>query len=506
MITFVTAVFLAAPPAANAFDGEAELQTALEALQAGRFGLANDLFTQILTASTLNSPDVLFHAAKAASGSAHYEQAQNLLQRYLAAPGPDPLFLDEAAALLKQVEAILVALTSSDDDAYAFSRSQHTIFAYAAYRDHYPGGAHTVDADQFSFQRAKELNTQIGYNRYLTYWPGGRFVTEAKRAADTVTFREARQQNTLVSYQSYLAQYPTGLYADQANQRLEAISFAKARADGSVRSIKAFLTLYPKGSYRAEADKLLILAQTRAPLRDLTGPTAFIPPGAFVFKTRANGAKLPTAVVEVATGFEAMIYEVTFEQWDRCVASGGCAGYSPADQGWGRGKRPVINVSRPDIEGYLAWFNATWQASGGKGMWRLPSEIEWAYMAKGPFGQLAIQQAAISNGSKSCTDCNTSYDEGATFPVGQYAPNGFGIYDMLGNVGEWVADCWTADFSAATVAPPSGPCTAGTIRGATNSAMPMTLALQARQSADASARLKNVGFRLVRTTDAPPGR
>lgn len=146
--------------------------------------------------------------------------------------------------------------------------------------------------------------------------------------------------------------------------------------------------------------------------------------------------------------FEVSKYEITFDQWDKCVQSGGCAGHKPDDKGWGRGKRPVINVSYNDAKNFVKWLN------GKTGQnYRLLSEAEWEYVARagqdGPFGNGYDMSAQYAN-----FDGKAPYGSGAkgpylrkTQPVGQYEPNAFGVYDMHGNVYEWVEDCWNPNHS-----------------------------------------------------------
>ena len=70
-------------------------------------------------------------------------------------------------------------------------------------------------------------------------------------------------------------------------------------------------------------------------------------------------------------------FAITFEEWDACVADGGCNGHRPSDEGWGRGRRPVINVSWDDAKAYVAWLSR----KTGKS-YRLLTEAEREYVAR----------------------------------------------------------------------------------------------------------------------------
>jgi formylglycine-generating enzyme required for sulfatase activity len=130
-------------------------------------------------------------------------------------------------------------------------------------------------------------------------------------------------------------------------------------------------------------------------------------------------------------------YEVTFDQWDLCVANGGCNGYRPDDAGWGRGNRPVINVSWNDARTYVQWLS---EMTGQR--YRLLTSAEWEYAARagtttnfswGDSDPVCDQSASNGANFDACSDDRTR-------PVGSFQPNGFGLHDMHGNVWEWVED------------------------------------------------------------------
>ncbi len=136
--------------------------------------------------------------------------------------------------------------------------------------------------------------------------------------------------------------------------------------------------------------------------------------------------------------------EVTFKQWDACYDAGGCS-YNPEDKGWGRGNRPVINVTWNDAKEYITWLNN----QTGK-HYRLPSESEWEYAARSGSSKkyswgnnIDCSQARYGFHSDECGK------QFSTDPVKSFASNKFKLYDMHGNVWEWVEDKWHDNYSGA---------------------------------------------------------
>ncbi len=201
-------------------------------------------------------------------------------------------------------------------------------------------------------------------------------------------------------------------------------------------------------------------------------------------------------------------YEVTFDEWAACVAGGGCAG-TPRDAGWGRGRRPVINVSWVDAQRYVAWLSS---ASGKH--YRLPTEAEFEYLMRAgsrstyPWGEDGTQACQYANvadrqAKKQNPDWNTfpcDDGEALTAPVGSYRANAFGLFDVAGNVWEWTQDCYQsyrqAPADGSAFDPPN--CSRRVIRGGSWSDATRNLRSADRTASSPSATLKIVGFRVVR--------
>ena len=139
-------------------------------------------------------------------------------------------------------------------------------------------------------------------------------------------------------------------------------------------------------------------------------------------------------------------YPVTFDEWNAFAAATG--GYQPSDKGWGRGRRPVINVSWDDAQAYLAWLRVV---TGEP--YRLPSEAEWEYACRAgtstPFhtGQTITTEQANFDGDYTYNGSVKGDFRKQTVPVGSFPPNSFGLYDMHGNVWEWCEDYWSDNYS-----------------------------------------------------------
>lgn len=197
-------------------------------------------------------------------------------------------------------------------------------------------------------------------------------------------------------------------------------------------------------------------------------------------------------------------YAITFEDYDRFAGSN-----RPADEGWGRGRRPVINVSWDDAVRYAHWLSE----QTGEG-YRLLSEAEWEYAARAGstkkyhFGNDTAELCRYANHADAGTDYewrNTACSDGVgkqTAAVGSYEPNAFGLYDMHGNVWEWVQDCWSNHYRWAPrhgEARLEGDCSMRVLRGGAWGYEVESLRAAFRTPLSTRQRSNDIGFRVART-------
>ena len=200
----------------------------------------------------------------------------------------------------------------------------------------------------------------------------------------------------------------------------------------------------------------------------------------------------PQHTVTIEYRLAVSVYEVTFAEWDACVADGGCNGYMPDDAGSGRGTRPVVNVNWDDAQGYVQWLSEK-----AKKPYRLPSESEWEYVAR------AWTTTRYHTGSTiSPAQSNYWPSKRKTMPVGSYPANAFGLHDVHGNVSEWTQDCWNDSYTGAPTdgsAWESGYCLDRMVRGGSFRNYSIALRSAYRFWYETGVRSGDLGFRVART-------
>ena len=242
-----------------------------------------------------------------------------------------------------------------------------------------------------------------------------------------------------------------------------------------------------------------------------------VPAGSFTMGSMAleegrDDDEGPRHLVMIGVPFAVGVHEVTFAEWDACVRAGGREGDEVDDEGWGRGRRPVINVSWWGATAYVWWLS---EETGEH--YRLLSEAEWEYVARAGtetaryWGEDAALQCQNANGYDHTGHQEKGYDRPLvpcqddhveTAPAGSFLPNPFGLYDVLGNVWEWTLDCWNESYSGAPEdgrAWGEGDCSRRVLRGGSWNNRPWLLRSANRNGDSPGNRYNSLGFRVVRT-------
>ncbi|MYA64406.1 MAG: formylglycine-generating enzyme family protein [Gemmatimonadetes bacterium] len=234
-----------------------------------------------------------------------------------------------------------------------------------------------------------------------------------------------------------------------------------------------------------------------------------LPPGSFIMGSpesseEGHTSERPQHRVAIEYSFAVGVYEVTFAEWDACAKAGGCNGYRPSrPPDWKRegDRHPVVEVSWDDAWAYTAWLSRT----AGED-YRLLSEAEWEYMARGGtqtvrhWGDFKVLQCRHANGDGGDVECSDPHEWSA--PVGSFQANQWGLYDVLGNAYEWVEDCWHGDYAGApTDGSPwrTGDCSLRVLRGGSWLNGPWVLRSAFRNRDSAASRYISYGFRVART-------
>ena len=300
----------------------------------------------------------------------------------------------------------------------------------------------------------------------------------------------------------------------------------KCEENDDARYCEDYLSRYEDGVYARLAKQRLADLEVDVPppetkFRDCPEcpELVVVPSGSFMMGSPSSeegrvSDEGPVHRVRIGRPFAVGVYEVTFGEWDACVSDRGCGGYRPSDEGWGRGRRPVINVNWKDAQAYVRWLS---RKTGKE--YRLLSESEWEYVARAGtetaryWGESERGQCRYANGAdrtvkrrhsrRTTVDCDDGYYQ--TAPVGEYEANDFGLHDVLGNVSEWVEDCENPSGSYRGVpsdgsAWESGECDWRVMRGGSWEGRPSTLRSAHRQGGNSTGdRYNDAGFRVART-------
>jgi len=203
----------------------------------------------------------------------------------------------------------------------------------------------------------------------------------------------------------------------------------------------------------------------------------------------------PQHKVTIAEPLAVSRLEVTFEEWDACAAAAACPEIPDV---WGRRAMPVINVSWVDAKNYVAWLVKV----TGK-PYRLLSEAEWEYCARAGAATRYFWGDEPGAGNANCNGCGSQWDLQQAAPAGSFKPNAFGLYDMHGNVWEWVEDSWHENYVGAPTDGSAwlqgGQPVLRVIRGGSWRNESELLRAAVRERRNINVRFDTLGFRVART-------
>ncbi len=222
-----------------------------------------------------------------------------------------------------------------------------------------------------------------------------------------------------------------------------------------------------------------------------------IPAGHFIMGSNKGEEDEKPAHKVYVPAFKITKNEITFELYDLFVKQ---TGYKqPNDEGWGRGRRPVINVSWYDTKNFIIWLNKVLQPTTP---FRLPTEAEWEYAARAGTETKYWWGDNVGENNANCDNCDSQCDDKQTAPINSFAENPFGLNDTLGNVYEWVQDCWNDNYNGAPEdgsARLSGNCQRRVLRGGSWRDCPRSMRATYRNYLFADQYYNEAGFRLAQS-------
>jgi formylglycine-generating enzyme required for sulfatase activity len=394
-----------------------------------------------------------------------------------------------------------------------------------------PEGAETYAeaAHEAIFRRWGKLQDWIVAERAFLAWKTGlEAARRAWQATPVSSKKEALLMGTaLTQAQSWLVNRPKDISeADREfiglsrkatrRQRLRGRAFITTLALAIVVGLPALilvgLALYNLARVRPilwDVSKSALTAQAEQALKP--GGTfmecascpemVVVPAGSFIMGSPASEAgrkndEGPLRRVTIRQPFAVSKFEITFDEFDACYAHLGCAWYPWDVWSWSRGRRPVKDASWDDAKQYVAWIAKVTGKS-----YRLLTEAEWEYAARAGTQTAYSWGDEIGKGNANCNGCGSQWDMQAA-PVGSSAPNAFGLYDMHGNVSEWVEDCYNGNYNGA---PTDGSawtiagCDQRVVRGGSWNNYPEILRSASRLRGTSVSRFNNLGFRVGRT-------
>ncbi|MDX1943647.1 MAG: SUMF1/EgtB/PvdO family nonheme iron enzyme [Saprospiraceae bacterium] len=341
----------------------------------------------------------------------------------------------------------------------------------------FPKGKRADDAtvqlqqlEEKTWQRIKTTTNRDSLQQFVKTFPNGRYTPEVQKvlqqtqtlpsrqggqqtlSADMVKKLQNIQPTTPAILQTKEKSATTDTTVQKATEpaKTETLPSGAKEKEEPVKTEPAVTPPSGAGGQETTTDN--------EPFDALKPKMVLVKGGTFQMGSNEYAYEKPIHTVTVSD-FYISKYEVTFDEYDAfCDAT---KRQKPADEGWGHGKRPVINVSWDDATAYCKWLS---EKTGQN--YRLPTEAEWEYAARGGAKSGGFEYSGSKNLDEVAWYGSNSGSK--THPVGQKKANELGLYDMSGNVYEWVQDCWNENYKGAPTngsAWLKGDCSVRVIRG-----------------------------------------
>jgi formylglycine-generating enzyme required for sulfatase activity len=286
----------------------------------------------------------------------------------------------------------------------------------------------------------------------------GVLATDSNEQYELAFWDSIKNSNYASDYEAYLKAYPNGRFTPLANARIERLKAAASTTPPATHAAsspaptptpKAATTPTPApkaaATSAAAPAPTLVLAATGAESKDCAACPAMIPLPAGSFMMGSNigdPSEKPPHYVSIAAAFAISRYVVTVGQWNACADVNGCPKLSTENSSMKNA--PARDLSWDDAQAYVNWLSKV----TGK-TYRLPTEAEWEYADRAGTTTKYWWGDQMRKGVANCKACGDPYHKEAPEPVGSFAANPIGLYDMNGNVWEWVSDCWHNSYKGA---------------------------------------------------------
>ncbi len=319
-------------------------------------------------------------------------------------------------------------------------------------------------------------------------------------ALELAFWNTIRDSSNAAEFQAYLEAFPDGVFAPVARRRAS----PDVRVEAVEREYQARANATPAPDHetiplneRRTETEIIGAHGASLPFKDCDACPEMVtlPAGTFVQGDDAGDKReRPAHRVTILSDYAIGRDEVTVGEWNACAAAGACSADAGTDEP--ADETPIRNVNWNDAQDYVRWLS---RLTGRT--YRLPSESEWEYAARGGTQSRYWWGSELGTGMVACRGCGGQWNKTSPGPVGAFPANPFGLLGMNGSVAEWTADCWQETYANV---PADGSffsepaCQQRVLRGGSwRSSVPEFLTSTSRFFYDASVRYVANGFRVA---------